>query len=178
MRYVKAIILDASALIQGYQPVGKHDHYTVPEVLKEVKDWCAHLKAEGYIESGRIKVESPRSSFVESLENITGRMGESRALSEADKSLLALGLDLEERGFEAIIISDDYSVQNVASKLGLKYTGLATPGIRRRFTWRIYCPGCGRIYENPQEGGKCPVCGTELRRKPIEKESLRDRDGI
>jgi hypothetical protein len=58
---------------------------------------------------------------------------------------------------------------NMASRLGLRFTSQATRGIKRVLDWSIYCPGCRRGFNLPQEDNVCPLCGTELKRKPKER---------
>jgi rRNA maturation endonuclease Nob1 len=59
--------------------------------------------------------------------------------------------------------------------MSLGFQSLSTRGIQRRFEWTIYCPGCRRVFEEPQRGGVCPICGTQLKRKPGRKQSLREK---
>ena len=58
-----------------------------------------------------------------------------RYLSEADKQVLALALELKGSGLTPLIVTDDYSIQNVANKIGVEFTSLMTFGIKFRFKW-------------------------------------------
>jgi UPF0271 protein len=120
----------------------------------------------------------PKESYLDIVEDESLRMGESQALSATDKQVLALGLQLRDEMLEPVIVSDDYSVQNMADALGLRHRGLATPGIKRQFTWTLYCPGCRREYAKPQPDDVCPICGTELKRRPSRKKDITRRDGV
>jgi UPF0271 protein len=171
----KAIVLDTSALIMGYETAEvEAEHYTVPSVREEIhRDDIRKLRLDSAINSGRITVRSPDPKYRGETQRVIGEMGESDALSEADAELLALGAQLKGEGWETTVVSDDYSVQNVASELGLGFKGLATQGIKRQFRWETYCPGCRRTFEEPQEDGVCPICGTDLKRRPSRKRPLR-----
>jgi UPF0271 protein len=171
----KAIVLDTSALIMGYEAAEvEAEHYTVPSVREEIqRDDIRKLRLDSAINSGRITVKSPDTKYRDEAQRIIGEMGEADALSEADAELLALGAQLKGEGWETTVVSDDYSVQNVASELGLGFKGLATQGIKRQFKWETYCPGCRRTFEKPQEDGVCPICGTDLKRRPSRKRPLR-----
>ncbi len=171
----KAIVLDTSALIMGYETAEvEAEHYTVPSVRMEIqRDDIRKLRLDSAIDAGRITVKSPDPKYRAEAERIIGELGETDALSEADAELLALGAQLKGEGWETTVVSDDYSVQNVASELGLGFKGLATQGIKRQFKWETYCPGCRRTFEEPQEDGVCPICGTELKRRPSRKRPLR-----
>ncbi len=164
---MKAVLLDTSALIQGYQAAGPElEQYTVPEVLGEVRDDFQRARIESAVQTGSLKVVAPNGSFTDMVEEAVEEMGEGGALSEADTQLLSLGLQMKAEGKQPVIVSDDYSVQNIADRLGIPYRGLATPGIRRRLKWVVYCPGCGRRFRDARPGEPCPVCGTRLKRKP------------
>lgn len=167
----RAVLLDASAFIMGYEVSDvSEEHYTVPAVLEELRDGTlSRLRIEAAIRAGMLKALSPEGRYVSEVETAAAELGETDALSPADKMLLALGLQLVVEGKNPVVISEDYSVQNVADRLGLRYMSLATPGIKRRFDWEIYCPGCHKRFTGLQPGGACPVCGTTMRRRPVRK---------
>lgn len=165
------LVLDTSAFIQGFDTTYS-DLYTVPKVLEEVKNRNALLRLDSSLQTGKLKVIKPENRYLMEVEKIAVKMGEAKALSQTDKELLALGLQLKSENRKPEIVSDDYGVQNMADALNIKHLGLATPGIKRRLTWTIYCPGCRRTYSEPQKEGICPICGTKLQRKPIKKEKI------
>ena len=162
------LVLDTSAFIQGFD-TQYSDYYTVPKVLEEVKNRNALMRLESSLHTGKLNVIKPEGRYLMEVEKTAVKMGEAEALSQTDKELLALGLQLKYENREPEIVSDDYSVQNMADALSIKHLGLATPGIKKRLTWTIYCPGCRKTYSEPQKDGVCPICGTELRRRPIKK---------
>lgn len=41
-----------------------------------------------------------------------------RYLSKADLQVLALAMELKRRGLRPLIVTDDYSIQNVTNKIG------------------------------------------------------------
>jgi UPF0271 protein len=90
---------------------------------------------------------------VESQAKITGDI---ERVSEADLEILSLALELR-----AILLTDDYSIQNIATKLGVEYKGISQEGIEKTIRWRNRCKGCGRYWEKMHES--CPVCGSELK---------------
>jgi len=93
-------------------------------------------------------------------------VGDTFFLSETDKQILALALELKGSGSTPRIVTDDYSIQNVATKLGIEFASLATFGIRRLLEWVRYCPACRREYPADYASTRCTVCETELKRKP------------
>ena len=172
-----ALILDSSAFIQGLDPQNEAA-YTVPLVVGELRDGFIAARLRSMESTGRLKVVEPKESYLDIVEDESLRMGESHVLSATDKQVLALGLQLRDEMLEPVIVSDDYSVQNMADALGLGYRGLATPGIKRQFTWTLYCPGCRREYAEPQPDDVCPICGTELKRRPSRKRGVTRRGGV
>ncbi|UCD44353.1 MAG: hypothetical protein JSV27_09510 [Candidatus Bathyarchaeota archaeon] len=170
---VRVLLLDASAFILGYEASeGDQKHYTVTSVLEEVRDDLQRIRLENAIKYGLIRVVSPTPESTARVKSIISELGESATLSRTDTELLALGLQLREEGHEPTVVTDDYSVQNVATRLGLSFKGLGTPGIKRVFEWVIYCPGCRRQFQESQPDGVCPICGTALKRRPGKKVDL------
>ncbi len=163
---MRRVILDTSAFIQGYNLSPEEDYYTVSEVLGEIREELGRMRYEGARSSGRLRETQPEEKWVAEIEVKATLSGEAHKLSDTDKRLLALGLQLKSQGDVPTIVSDDYSVQNMASRLGLRFAAQATRGIKRVYEWVIYCPGCRRKFESPQEDNVCPICGTELKRKP------------
>jgi len=168
------LILDASAFIMGYDPLSVgYPQFSVPSVLNELlpetTEWLRCSVAE---QSGKLKILQPSKEFVNKIKSLSTSMGDIRILSDADVQILALALELKSEGKSPIIVSDDYSIQNVAERMGLKYKSLATFGIRYQFDWILYCPACHRKYPSGYVGESCGVCGTTLRRKPLKKAKI------
>jgi UPF0271 protein len=163
---LRIVVLDTSAFIQGYNLSSDEDYYTVPEVLGEIREELGIMRYDGAKASGKLKETRPDAMWIKEIDDKAKSSGEAHKLSLTDKQLLALGLQLKSSGEVPTIISDDYSVQNMASRLGLRFASQATRGIKRVLDWSIYCPGCKRSFNSPQENNVCPVCGTELKRKP------------
>jgi UPF0271 protein len=118
-------------------------------------------------------VKTPQSCFLEEVKAASKLVGDVFFLSEADFQVLALGLELKKLGFLPLIATDDYSIQNVANQIGIEFASLATFGIRFRLQWIRYCPACHRRYPADYKFKKCRVCGTELKRKPLRRTSLK-----
>jgi UPF0271 protein len=160
------LILDTSAFIQGFTPTQHYKSYTTQDVVHEIKERHTRIKIEGLIESRVLSIRASEELYDQYLEKVSFKMGEKQALSKADKSLLALALNLKHEKQEPIIISDDYSIQNIATKLGIESKGLSSKGIKKVIEWRIYCPGCKKKYEKTPIDRTCLICGTPLKRKP------------
>ena len=174
MRNLRILVLDTSAFIQGFgTSTEKTKMYTTPLVIGEIRDEMAKIRASNWAETGILVVQMPNEEILHHVLAEAKSMGEARSLSETDLSVLALTYQLFRTGDQVTLVSDDYSVQNMADEMKLDYTGMNTRGIKRRFTWIHYCPGCRRQYDTPQPDNVCPICGTELKRKPGKKSRRR-----
>ena len=163
---LRHVILDTSAFIQGYNLSIDEDYYTVPEVLEEIREVLGKMRYEGAKSSGKLQEITPEKKWSDELEVKSRSAGEAHKLSSTDKQLLSLGLKLKSEGKEPTIVSDDFSVQNMAARLGFRFVSQVTKGIKNVVNWGIYCPGCRKKFDAPQEDNVCPICGTELKRKP------------
>ena len=170
----KAIVLDTSAFIAGFDPLAVPEkQYTVPEVKNELNagsmPW---MRFNAAVENGKVLILKPKDSFFQEIREASKKVGDMRYLSEADMQVLALALELKSRGSTPLIVTDDYSIQNVANKIDVEFTSLMTFGIKFRFKWILYCPACYRKYLPDYKSKDCEVCGTELKRKPKKKSRL------
>ncbi|NLI74385.1 MAG: nucleic acid-binding protein, partial [Euryarchaeota archaeon] len=84
------------------------------------------------------------------------KTGDDARLSPVDMEILAIAIDVK-----GMILTDDYSIQNLAKVLGLEYKSIGTKGIKEIFTWKYRCRGCGRIFNENMDD--CPICGSALR---------------
>ncbi|MFB6265727.1 MAG: NOB1 family endonuclease, partial [Candidatus Nanohaloarchaea archaeon] len=137
-------VLDANVFIHS---VGLSLDFENPVTVPAVVDELETREPGERFELGDVDVYSPGEDAVERVEEAAEELGES--VSDADIRVLALAL---ERG--STVVTDDYSVQNLASHLGLGYKGFAKEEIEEEIKWRRVCPGCGR--EGEEE--RCPRC--------------------
>ena len=124
------------------------------------------MRFRAAIENTKVAVKEPSHEAVKRVEECAIDVGDSHFLSETDKEVLALALELKTSNRKPEIVTDDYSIQNVAKRLGIEFTPLATFGIRRVLEWMRYCPACRIEYSANFTSNECTVCGTQLERKP------------
>lgn len=169
----RVMVLDTSAFVAGFDPFSiSEQQYTVPAVRNEIpEETILGFRFKTAEENGKVKVENPKEVFLKKIKNSASEVGDAFFLSETDLQVLALAIELRERGFTPLIATDDYSIQNVAKHVGIEFAPLVTFGIRRRLEWMRYCPACHKIYPSDYKSSKCEVCGTELKRKPLRKET-------
>jgi endoribonuclease Nob1 len=162
------IVLDTSSFIAGYDAFGANEEqFTAPNVEGEMKANSMNLvRFQAALESGKVKIKAPSEQFLKQVQETASKVGDSYLLSETDMQLLALALEFKVNGSAPQIVTDDYSIQNVATKLGIDFKALATFGIKKLLEWIRYCPACHREYPVNCKTTECQICGTELKRKP------------
>jgi UPF0271 protein len=162
------MVLDASAFLAGFDPFSlSEEQVTVPKVEEEVKrNSMIKVRFETALENGKLKIKAPPQEYLNKVKASSTKVGDSFKLSETDTQLLACALELKSEGYTPQIVTDDYSIQNVATQLGIDFLALTTFGIKRLLEWIRYCPACHREYPANCKFKECQICGTELKRKP------------
>ena len=162
------MVLDTSAFLAGYEPFSvSEDQATVPKVEEEIKSNSITLvRFKTAVENGKVKVKAPSEDAWNQVKASANKVGDAFFLSETDLQVLALALEFKTQGCTPQIVTDDYSIQNVATQMGINFVSLATFGIRRLLEWIRYCPACHRKYPADYNSTECTVCGTALKRKP------------
>jgi UPF0271 protein len=168
------VVLDTCAFIAGFDPFSvDEEQYSVPIVKNELfSNSLAWVRFNTAVERGKLKVRTPSASFLDRIKEASKTVGDVLFLSDVDVQVLALALELKSKGYNPLIVTDDYSIQNVANQIGLKFAPLMTFGIRFRLYWVLYCPACHRKYPSDCKLKFCEVCGTQLKRKPLRKTPL------
>lgn len=176
----RALVLDTSAFIAGFDPTTIDEKiYTVPEVgLELTSESTSKLRFMASVEYGRLIVVSPEPKYVDFVKSTSSRIGNSITLSKTDIQVLALAAQLKDSGYDAVIVTDDYSIQNTAEKIGLKYIPLANLGIRYQFHWILRCPACGKKYPQDRKEMICENCGAQLERRPRKKTPVKRKHGM
>jgi len=143
------------------------EQVTVSNVEDEIRaNSITYTRFKTATDSGKVVVKTPTRISLDRVEKCATDVGDTFFLSETDKNLLAIALELKSSLCEPQIVTDDYSIQNVGKRLGIEFVSLATFGIRRVLEWMRYCPACHKEYAANSKVTECTVCGTELKRKP------------
>ncbi len=154
----KPLVLDASVILEGMAlPPGESCH-VAPSVRDEVAKGRPGRTMEGMLAAGLV-VREPVPERVAEVRAAAEGTGDIGRMSPADLESVALALELG-----AVLLTDDYSMQNTAAKLGVEWRGYQQEGISEERRWVYRCRGCNRRF-GVDEGGKgeCPVCGSGLR---------------
>ena len=148
--------------------------YTSPLIVEEVKDYRYAEKNRNIInkinvssETKKLKIKLPEYKYIKRINQISRKTGDFRALSNADKELIALALELKENSDKYVkVYSNDYSIENVCSELNIPFSPLYKDGINSKIIWEIYCPQCKKIHQAEDLNRVCENCGSKLRRRP------------
>ena len=158
----KIHVLDSTAFFRGIPFQGTGRYYTTYHVMDEV----GSRGIGAQLIHSRVQVTEPSKESLQKVKQVSAKTGDSKSLSEADASILAVSLDLASAGGDVTLVTDDFAVRNVAEVLGV---GLSETNVRggewKQITWITYCKGCGKQYPDPK-ATICDVCGTKLSRKP------------
>lgn len=155
----KIYILDANVFLRGAQALflGRACA-TVFGVVEEMKSAPAEIEMERFIRSGLAVLEPSKESVAEA-EN--AQKATLDKVSRTDIFLAALALDFKKKNKCAVLVTDDYGVQNLCLKLELRYSGAMSEGIKKPLAWSGKCTACGF-----RTNGKiCPECGSKVRFK-------------
>lgn len=158
---MKGYVLDTSVLYYGKDLPPGRELVISPGVAKELNKEGMGERLELLLAT-RVRVSSPSRRSLEKVMEAAEKTGDSRRLSEVDIEILALAHELDYQ-----LLTDDYSIQNVARTMGIDARGLDQKGIREVYEWDSKCRGCGKIL--PPNAKECPVCGsqTKAHRKPL-----------
>ena len=148
MKYV----LDSSALF-SMQDLPNGVLYTVPGVISELKKYKdPRLKYWDEF----IEVKEPSQEFIDTIEKASASSGDDLRLSPVDKSVLALAIETE-----STVLTDDYSIQNLAKILKISFRGVGMKEIDEVINWTYKCPGCRKEWDKNYPD--CPICGSPLK---------------
>ena len=167
----RVFILDTSAILSG-KPIYLDDSImvTIPNVIKEIKPGGRGYRTLRYLLETGLAIYSPSEESLDRVKTVSLETGDKDRLSSVDKGILALALDINKKEKEAIILTDDYSIQNVAHVLNIKFENISQRGITKKFKWAYQCRGCGKKFEENIK--VCPICGSLTKNIIADKENI------
>ena len=164
----KVYVLDASAIIGGFSSK-KFQNYITASIISEIKDLKSKLILESAIEDGSIRIMEPESVDVKNVSDTITKSGDVLRLSNADKNLVALAFKLKRESYDPMVVTDDYSMQNVLKIVDIPYRSVLTKGIKGIYGWVKLCKGCKKEYPPEYDFDECEICGTRIIKKRIKK---------
>lgn len=163
-----SFILDTSAILSGILSKSfEGDLWITEEILSEIKQFELNMLVKAYIEAGILNIGYPSYGSVRRVISVATKLGEVPALSKADISILALSIDMLSQGKNVVVLTNDYSIQNVALELGIKYKSIGKQKISRKIMWIHYCQDCG--YSAKIISNLCPKCGSRNIKRTISR---------
>ncbi len=159
----RVFVHDASGLFAGLPLSLPGEHYTTPKIVSEVRDEYSRRLLETSFTVNRLKVLEAPKGIINEVVRRASEVGELNRLSEADISIIALAYWLKVKGYDPIIVTDDYAVQNIVLHLGLVFMTVKTVGIKEMRRYEVYCPNCG--WKGVTNSNSCPRCGFPLHRR-------------
>ena len=158
-------VYDASAFYAGIPFAVPDEGYTTSLVFEEIKHIKkSHGALDTLLETNRLKILDPEPQIVSAVTEAAKKTGDFQKMSAPDISAVALCYQLGGQ-----IVTDDFSVSNVAKNLNLQVRPVMTKGIKDVGRWIYYCPACAKEFSKITE---CPICGSRLNRKLLKGKSF------
>jgi UPF0271 protein len=158
----KIYILDTSAILSG-KPINLLDGIitTTSKISDEIKPGGKDYKIFQFLLEKGLRINIPTNESINQIKKIIKEYGEEKRLSNIDIDILALGYEYKkETSKKVIILTDDYSIQNIANILNLEFLTINQPGITKNIKWYFRCRGCSRKFKD--NISICPICGTDI----------------
>ena len=143
---------DTSALF-SMQDLPEGEMFVPPGVIDELRKY--EDPRLGFWES-LIHISHPSKEATGKVEEMARSSGDIGRLSPVDVSVLALAQDIH-----GTILTDDYSIQNVARLMDIDYKAVGMKGIKKIIRWDYRCIGCGKRFR--EEHKECPICGSAMK---------------
>jgi len=124
-------ILDAAALLnaENFYFDKKNNYFTTNLVFDEWKDFQNRAIAKNALSEGILSIKDPTE---ESIQKVIDFVVKSNTkLSHADISIVALSFEFKEQGESFVVITDDYSIQNLLKKLKITFQGVIHKEIKK-----------------------------------------------
>jgi len=160
-------VLDATSFYAGIPFSSQEQSFTTPLVFEEIKHIKkSHDAVQTLIDLDRLKIIEPEQKNTNFVLEKAKQTGDLPDLSKEDVSVLALCVQLNGE-----LVTDDYTVSNVAKHLNLKVIPIMTKGISKVLDSVYFCPACNKVFEKMSD---CPICGSKLKKKSAERKFSSD----
>lgn len=146
------LIMDTSAFFT-MDWIPEEDFLCPPGIVEELQKFDDPRLA---LWDDRLRVSDCTRPSLERVKEEARMTGDLGRLSPVDLTVLALALDTG-----GTIMTDDYSIQNVARSMGMPYRAVGTAGITGKYKWNYKCTGCGKWFK--ERSDECPICGSPMR---------------
>ncbi len=167
-------ILDTNIFLTGIDfNLFKGTIYTTPKIISEInvdkyknRNRNIFTKIQAAIVSKKLFIKHPFEEYIQKVEEHYKITGDYKALSIADKEVIALSLELMETNDGSVkLYTNDYSMENLCSELDIPFSPIHKKGIKSRIIWEVYCPFCKDIRKSEDLYRNCGTCGQKLKRR-------------
>lgn len=168
----KIFIIDTSAILSGKPLIFNNAQFiTTKNIEKEIKPGGKDYENYIYLKEKCLILKTPTNESLKKIKEISKKTGDIDRLSFFDIEILAIAIDEnKQKNADVIILTDDYSIQNVAIFIKLKFESLNQNGITKKFKWINRCRGCGKKFKDNIT--VCPICGSDTKKTVIKKEEI------
>jgi UPF0271 protein len=159
-------VLDTSAILSRKYDLSSSRFYVTNSILKEIEKG----KISRYLKMAEtsLNIVDPGTDAIVKVKNAAKKTGDINRLSPTDIEALALALQIG-----AVLVTDDYSMQNVSSILSVKAVSASIREIDKVIEWVYRCTGCGRTYD--RNYGNCRICGHALKNYPKKTSKIQEK---
>ncbi|MFX0102656.1 MAG: NOB1 family endonuclease [Candidatus Hodarchaeota archaeon] len=157
------LLIDTTLFLHGNAHVTNRNDVEVwipQEVIDEVKSKISRLRMEQVLNADQVQIRSALPEAMKKAEDDARTTGDLGNLSRADIGLIALANEAIRIGFDPIVYTDDYSIQNVLKYQKIKFKSTTNDGIQKLIKWIYVCQACGAKFQKPQQNDECKECGT------------------
>ncbi|MFH1391737.1 MAG: PIN domain-containing protein [Candidatus Diapherotrites archaeon] len=124
-------ILDSPALFndENFSFEKENKYFITSLVFDELKDFRSKSLAENAQNQELLIIQDPCPLSIQTTNQKCAESG--TEISDADISVIALAIEFRERNEKFVVITDDYSVQNILKKLKIKFRGVIQGEIKK-----------------------------------------------
>lgn len=159
----KIFVVDTSAVLSGrILNIGDAEIVTSLKISKELKPGGRDYRNFQYLKEKGLKIIQPEEEIVKKVVKTCKKYGEKERLSDADIELLAISYQLQNEDYKPVILTDDFSIQNIAEILKIEYQNINQRKIKEKFKWETRCQGCGKKFKD--NINICPICGAKTKK--------------
>jgi rRNA maturation endonuclease Nob1 len=149
-------LIDSAFLINGANFTEKDLFITVPLVMDEFKDFNSKTISENALKEGKLSLIEPKQFFLKKVEIDSNSI----RLSNTDKQLAALALQLKKEKKLFIAVTDDFSLQNFFSLNKINFVSVMQGEIQKTAKFEFKCSQCGKVFSLKKS--VCDICGGKI----------------
>ncbi len=151
----EVFVLDTSAIYNATDYPADSILYSTPLVVRELRRVYRTERAELFVQS-RLRITEPGRASSEWIRKKAVESGDITRLSPTDLEVLSLAKELR-----AVLVTEDYSMQNIAGAAGIEFRSLYLPPIKDYVEWELKCMSCGTVSAT-KDAKECMICGGKL----------------